>query len=523
MKARKLAVMVIVAMLVSTALVAPVAASTPDDDDGTGFAGDPCGRDVIGVAVDMLQGNFDKSTECRIEQIRQGNKEQEMQDIHARSATLATSVDSFLDGTHNSLENARTVAWTKAEVATLNALENNSTQAETRVAAREAVRDYYSRMLANVIADQNAKMEEVSYLAEVRQNESLNTTTFYLDVTEITADYQPQSSNFADLNVTIREQYELPNGSTVQVRSLQGRIDWCSAGCEYDYYGTGPISFTNNSWTPNAGWEQLYIRSQYDGETVTVYNGSRWQAIEQEILSQNQQMLDNMNSTVNGLYGSYVRGELDINEYQSVQAAAMDSSQNLDETGYSFYSVVALAQAGATTPDLNTTGSMTISTDEFTANNTTEELTGLVVGDPPDGSGNWTVGDTYNPANGNGTLTFHVEASNRSVVLTEPFNLTGATDKQGDPIAVVEGQEYNYRTNDYEELGEKLDRMIELRQEEQTRIEEAANGGSGGGGIGWPDIGSAAGFALGGGVVMLVLAAVLVGVGVKLYIEVMTP
>jgi hypothetical protein len=119
--------MVMAALLVSTTLVAPAAASTPDhDDDGTGFAGDSCGRDVIGVAVEMLQGNFDKSTECRIEQIRQGNKKQEMQDIHSRGETLAVSADSFLDGTHNSLENARTVAWTKAEVATLNALEKTA-------------------------------------------------------------------------------------------------------------------------------------------------------------------------------------------------------------------------------------------------------------------------------------------------------------------------------------------------------------------------------------------------------------
>ncbi|WP_257300237.1 hypothetical protein [Haloarchaeobius sp. FL176] len=96
----KLRVMVMALLLVSTALVAPAAATMPDDDDdGTGFAGDPCGRDVIGVAVDMLQGNFDKSTECRIEQIRQGNKEQEMQDIHSRAGTLAVSSDSFLDGT----------------------------------------------------------------------------------------------------------------------------------------------------------------------------------------------------------------------------------------------------------------------------------------------------------------------------------------------------------------------------------------------------------------------------------------
>ncbi len=415
------------------------------------------------------------------------------------------------------------MAWTKAEVATLNALENNSSQAETRVAARNAVRRYYSRMLQNVIADRNAKWEEFEYLDEVRRNESLNSSTFYIDWA---ANDDRLDLSITNRTVVDRYNYTLPNGSVVQFAAMDAKGDGSHVGGGGigQYYGplVEGATLVGNDDYGNDGVANVDVFSEYDGQQVHVYNGSRWWAIVTEIESQNQQMLDNMNSTVNGLYGSYVRGELDIEEYQSVQAAAMDSSQNLDETGYSFYSVVALAQAGATTPNLNTTGSMTISTDEFTANNTTEELTGLAVGDPPDGSGNWTVGTTYNPANGNGTLTFHVEASNRSVVLTEPFELTGATDKDGDAIEVVEGQEYNYRTNDYEELGEKLDRMIELRQEEQERIEEAANGGSGGG-IGWPDIGAGAGFALGGGVVMLAIAAVLVGIGVKLYIEVVTP
>lgn len=515
---RRVIVMLLVAGLVAQPLIAPVAAAGDED----GFAGDPCGRDVIQISIDMLQGNLDKSTECRIQEILDGSDEQEMQDIHAQAETLSVSSDSYTDGVSNSLENARTVAWTKAEVATLNALENNSTQEETRIAARNAVRDYYSRMLQNVVADRNSKLDEVYYLISVRDNQSLASETIrreadFADDTRIIEDWNGDSMTRYEPGLIVREGGDtvaLPNGSTVNLT----HFDASTSSDNGSTVGSAPFytGFSNDYQTV----EELRVVSTYNNSTVVAYNGSEYHNLIDEINAQNQQLLSNTNTTVNGLYGSYVRGELNVSEYQSVQAAAMDSSQDLDETGYSMYSVVALAQAGATVPDLNETGSITVTTSEFTANNTTEDLTGLMVGDPPDGSGNWTVGDTYDPANGNGTLTFHVEASNRSVILTEPFELTGATDKDGAAIQVVEGQKYNYETNDYSELGKKLDLLIELREEEQERIEAASS--TSGGGLNWGGWPSQQELLAGGTITFLVLggAAILVG---GIVIQIYTP
>ncbi|WP_435319035.1 hypothetical protein [Haloarchaeobius sp. TZWSO28] len=469
MKAR---VMVMALLLLSTAVVSPAAASTPEDGDG--FAGDPCGRDVIQITVDVLSGKFDKSTQCRIDTILNGSKEQEMQDIHAESNTLSASVDSYLDGKHNALENSRTVAWTKAEVATLKALENNSTQSETRVAARNAVRDYYSRMEKNLIVHGSVVVEEVVYLVEVEANQSLNSETIQLSVeNQDDSRHTIGGGTFnweGDKKVT--ETYTLSNGSTVNYTAFH--VD--EVGLIQGMHPVTPM---------DSGNHDLRIKSTYNGSTVYVYNSTRGSATLADIHNQRDQLLSQMNETVNGLYGSYVRGELNVTEYRSVQAAADGWATDLDENGYSIYSVLALARAGQATPDLNNTGSMTIETSEFTGNNTTEELTGLLLASEPPNGDNWTVGQTYDPANINGTLTFHVEASNRSEVLTEPFTLVGATGKDGQNISVVQTQQYNYETSNYSDLGDKLDKLIELRKEEQERIDDATNGGTGGGG--WID------------------------------------
>lgn len=498
-----------------------VLSAVPSGTAGQSITGDECDPSIVDYGVALMSPataayNYATSDGCAVDEVLQGNKEQEAQDIHANAETLNASTRSFTNAQHNALENARTIAWTQAEVATLKALENNSSISETRVAAREAVRDYYSRLLHNIVQDRNAKWQEIGYLYQTRENESLGVENF-------TFTWGAGEEHITNTTVAPRDTVTLPNGSTVEVVAMYGHEDSRVGDPDYNYNFDGPLwhdgELTYDGSTTNPG--QITVTSTYDNETVVAYNSSMYWALMQEARAQNQQMLDNMNSTVNGLYGSYVRGELDIEEYRSVQAAAMGWGQDLDETGYSTYAVVALAQAGEQVPDLNATGSMTIETPYY-ANGTNETLTGLVVGEPTDGSSSWQVGQTYDPDNSNGTVTFHVSGTNESIELDRPFTLVGAEGSEGQEISTVETQQYNYRTSNFSELGDKLDLLIELRQEEQERIEEASNGDSGGG-IAWPDFGAGAGLALGGGVVMLAIVAVLVGIGVKLYFEVMTP
>ncbi|MFC4407957.1 hypothetical protein [Haloarchaeobius iranensis] len=505
-------VMVMAFLLLSTALVGPVSASTTTPDS------DNC--DTVDLTV-RLFNPFDDTSDCwvDVDEIRQGSKEQERADMLSRADTMDASEETVTNAFHNTLENARTVAWTKAEVAALKALENNSSQAETRVAARSAVEQYYSRMVHNLLEDREQRMEELAYLAATRDNLSLNSAALEQHHTDISTNDVSFSWDLVRDNPDT--QVPLPNGSTMNISTFtmsytdqRNGIDYSNVPVWFDYSH-------NNVNDPEQEIGYIKYYSTYDNRTTEAYNSSEFEALYDEMLSQNTQMLSNINETVNGLYGSYVRGELDIEEYRSVQATAMGWSPDLNSTGYSIYAVTALGQAGEEIPNLNLTGSMTIQTDEFTANNSTETLTGLMTGEPPSGDA-WTVNTTYDPANANGSLMFHVSASNRSVELSEPFTLVGAEDQDGSEIQQVQMQRYNYRTSNFSELGDKLDRLIELRQEEQIRIEEASNGGGGGGGgIGWP--GGGAGLGIGGGVVMIAIAAVLVGIGVKLYFEVMTP
>ncbi|MFC4408588.1 hypothetical protein [Haloarchaeobius iranensis] len=510
----KAKVMVMALLLVSTTLVAPVSASTTTPDS------DNC--DSVDLTV-RLFNPLDDTSDCwaDVDEIRQGSKAQERADILSRAETMQADQETTVTAYHNTLENARTVAWTKAEVAALKALENNSSQAETRVAARAAVEAYYSRMIQNLLQYRDSRMQELEYLAETRDNLSLASAALEVHVYGF-GSVVDTSYDWTLTEDNTNAQVTLPNGSVYNMTTFSWGYTDQDTGV---HHSTQPLYWGDNIETVNEENHYVdYIRfySSYDNQTATAYNSSEIDALVQEMQSQNTQMLSNINETVNGLYGSYVRGELDIEEYRSVQATAMGWSPDLNSTGYSIYAVTALGQAGEEIPDLNQTGSMTIETSEFTANNSSETLTGLMTGSPPSGDA-WTVNTTYDPANANGSLMFHVSASNRSVELTEPFTLVGAEDSDGSEIQQVQMQRYNYRTSNFSELGDKLDRLIELRQEEQIRIEEASSGGGGGGGgIGWPGS-DTGGFGLGGGVVMLAIAAVLVGIGVKLYFEVMTP
>ena len=543
-------VMVMAFLLLSTALVGPaMAASAPATGSTTDAPRtmestasrtqpeDPvggCNASVTERAVDFglkvavpayaVYDIADSSDECNVKEIRQGNQQQEMKDIHGQAATLNANQEAAITGYQNGLNDARTVAWTKAECATLDALENDSTQAQVRVEARDAIERYYSRMIANVIAERNANWEEITYLAQTRQNESLDSSVFVVDY--MTTDDRLHH-NLGEYNLTDTLNYTLPNGSVAQVRAMHGHASGSHVGGGGIGSYSGPL--VDGATWPNSddygpedvAWIQ--VRSAYDNDTITAYNSTRWWNIVDRIESQNQQMLANANQTINGLYGSYVRGNFNIADYRSVQCTADEVGSGVEGTYYSIYAVTALAKAGAETPNLSTTGSMTISTSQFNShvNSSTEEFTGLLVGtSAPDGG--WQVGETYDPANINGSVSFHVSDSNRSFYLTEPFTLVGAEDESGGDISEVNTTEYQYRTGNFSDLGDKLDRLIQLRMEEQEEIEDAANPGDGGT-IGWPGLGGAGGLALGGSVVMLAIAAILVGIGVKLYFEVMTP
>ncbi|MFC4406402.1 hypothetical protein [Haloarchaeobius iranensis] len=537
MKAR---VMVMAALLLSTALVGPaMAASAPaagstgaEPVDRTTAQPEPpedpvggCNASVAERAMDFglkiavpayaAYDIADSSDECNVGEILQGNKEQEKGDIHSEAEKIRANQEAAVTGVHNSLNDARTIAWTKAECATLDALEANATQAETRVQARAAVEDYYSRMLHNFVQERNQLMYEMSYLHRVQNSEDLAS-----NVSEWEFDWARNDISVQNRNRTATERlnYTLPNGSTVAVVTPEWVV-------HYNDFAN-PDDITVHFWWDSSSQHHpdgFRYQSHYNGDVVTAYNSTRIDQIVDRIESQNQQMLDNLNYTVNGLYGSYLRGNLNISDYRSVQCTADEVGRGVEGTYYSIYAVTALAKAGAETPNLSTTGSMTIATSQFNShvNNSTEEFTGLLVGTTaPDGG--WQVGETYDPATINGSVSFHVSDSNRSFYLTEPFTLVGAEDESGGDISSVNTTQYQYRTSNFSELGDKLDRLIQLRMEEQEEIEEAANPGDGGT-IGWPGLGGAGGLALGGSLATLAIAAILVGIGVKLYIEVMTP
>lgn len=509
---RRAAVFVAVLAIVTQAVMAaPATAATTSGSTTVQPSLQPdCGESQLEKAVQFLSPAYalydavNGGDECDMETVLQGNQEQEMQDIHANAQTLSTDQQSTITAYTNALNDARTVAWTEAECATLDALEANRSQEVTRQWARENITRYYSRMETNVVADFQSKISRLAYLGQVKQNESLDSsilTTAPTYPSTIGSDHDINGiSNWSvgSQSTTI----PLSNGSNTTLQTVELEVYSSSDGTEYV-----PVSWYIDDRTDDV--RQLRFESSYNNSTVVALDLYPYYQVMQDIESQNTQMLSNANTTVNGLYGSYVRGNLNVSDYRSVQCTADSVGVGVNSTYYSIYAVSALAKAGAEVPDLNQTGSITIESSQFVVNGSNETLTGLLVSsEVPNNS--WTVGQTYDPAAINGSQSFHVEASNRSMYLEEPFTIVGMTDENGDNVSSVNTTEYNYRTDNFSELSTKLDRLIELREEEQVRIEEASTGGDGGG-FGWPDIGGAElggiSIVLLGGVALLLFAS----------------
>jgi hypothetical protein len=523
-----------------------------------------------------------------IEEIKDGNKEQERIDLYQRGLSVNASARSYLTSFNNSLADARGSVWLKVEVRVAEVLENQTDvdgdgdhdQADVRIAARNVIEDYYTRKQINLIERWNLQRSSFGYLKNLDNNESLNRVR----VPKV-GDSFPHSNysttitliNGSDKEITV---YRRKTGSPA-FNYLAPVAK--SAGTEADNWGS------TNSW--NDPEDSPIVLSPDESNHTDPLQVELYETAWNTINSQSTQLLSNANTTANGLYGSYVRGNLDVSEFVSAAAQASEWSTNYSQTGYQSYAVASLASSGLSTPNLSETASMNITytrspgadtklvTVEATAqsaltgtatwdvgigdtrrivanpangqvrtvtlevptdsilmlrHNGTSNLlnssvgstatlgavqaevtavegqanvteTGLLYADAAP-TGGWQVGQSYHPDSLSASTVMWAAENGGVEQLDSAFTIEGAQKKDGTELQTVEMREYTKRVSDFSGLQNATQNLIELREEQQARLESLGGGGGGGA---WFDfdglggIGSVGMLAVAGGVVIL--------------------
>jgi hypothetical protein len=192
--------------LLAFALVNPVAGMA-----GTAAAGDwvqtGCGGSPLeALATDFFTvGNKDCHQSEEINTAQEQNAiedEQTLTDLKAWAASQRAHYKAFLAVRSNYLNDSRTVAWSKAEAAMVEAMKANKTEAEIRAAGVEAIRDYYARQQVNVIESWDGTLAAAEYINEVAANET------GLSDNDVTMAGQDWTGNTQEVSIT------LVNGST---------------------------------------------------------------------------------------------------------------------------------------------------------------------------------------------------------------------------------------------------------------------------------------------------------------------
>jgi hypothetical protein len=373
-------------------------------------------------------------------------------DAYANAAGISDSVDSYTTQTDNFQQDARSVAYTKAKIEVVRALENGTSESQAQLRANQTVADYYAQMQLNILKDYNAKLTQISYLA----NTSLGAPTDWKRVGQGIANTTDTAVATGTYPLT------LANGTTFPVKTI-------NAPASAEVWDT-PYYFSDNT----GQWDLVY-QSPGGGDHVSVMQVDRYWDLFKAADVQAHQVGQNIDPYVTEVYSQYETGQLNATDIvrNDPTLLAEQASTNYNSTGYYGYAAVQLASIGAA-GDVN--ASHVISVDGGS------NFTGTLFYTGEDRE-TFQTGETYQFSNLNGSV--YLAASdgpnNASgiVYLNEKgsnFTIVEATNTQtGESVNKTVTQKYVYESANATALQSEIDRLEELR----NRYEEQAAANSG--------------------------------------------
>jgi len=375
---------------------------------------------------------------------------------------LHASTDMHLNTVDNSMEDARSVAWAKAKIEIVEAMEQGENASVAKSQAKDAVDEYYTLRQKNLVEKAWAN----AYAIEDISNSS-SVTEYYLSGDNQWADASSVSVadgtwiTYADGSGTF------PPKINSQAAGASRSVSWLSTESDYR------VSFNGSN----------------SGE---LYQPDNFKARFDEMADQSNQVNNNVDTYVDNVYAEYNEGDLDASDIaeSSPTAVASQAATDLNSTGYYGYASAALRSVGVAGPT-NTSHIVTLE------DGTQIEGT-LYVTDTDNFS--VSTGETYDPGNfsgsvfitvaeltyENGTAVKGSELASQFHPVQQNFTVESATNtKTGDAVEVTTGEDKDYTSNNASKLKQELEEMQEARaywQAQATLASGGTGGGSGGGG-----------------------------------------
>ncbi|SFR85762.1 hypothetical protein SAMN05216559_0133 [Halomicrobium zhouii] len=469
---RSFSSVLVVVLLLTTAIV-------PGGPTGTAAAAETGECDRVDDFVMFVTLGLVNSDSCSrqayvndaIKEMQQSDANQTKVDIYSAAVGQQADGEAYTATYDNYLNDTESVAWMKAETAIAQAYENGSTKSQAKVAARQAIADYYSVKAVNLIEQQNATLHQYGYLAEQAQQE----TNISADFVRYAGYNGYDNHDIYDSPVTTdpgTTQVTLPNGSTYQAPTMT-----VSSG-----NGDGKISIVDPAAArysdqpdTHSGWWALQVQapnSNYQDTHVYDFRDDhrRWNRIQ----SMNDQLQAEANNYVNATWQDFDSGQINSSDVISSHTAMFEYGvRGANESEGLYRSTAALAMMGYDTPNLNSSGTMTI---EYRG----VEYNGLVMArNAPNGT--WSANTTYNTSNIDGPV-FMLTTTGEKIDFGDgqEFTIRALKAKDGTTIQQTETTKYVYKTANTTQMLEMQKQLIELRQEIEDR-EPDQGAGSGGG------------------------------------------
>jgi len=386
-----------------------------------------------------------------------------------------------------------------AESAIAQAYKNGSSEAVAKAEARAAISDYYASKQVNMIERWNVTVESMLSAEEVAKNQSGVDDAFvqYAFTTSQGTFYRDISSD-----VSTRE-VELVNGSTKDVKMIQtySNSDYT---VYYSVWGTKKgdgsdtdVASSSESWVrvkaPDSNYDKIQMMKHGGYETAW----DRTQAL-------NTDLQNEVDPFVNATWTAFQNGEINASDVLSrnnlMFRYGTDALNNTDQSLYD--STAALASMGLDTPNINSTGSMTVVYEGVT-------YEGMVLArEAPNGT--WETGTTYNTSNIGGTVLLATTDGER-IDMEGEFRLESMKNQDGDQIEETQATKVVYKTSNTTELLNKMEEIAELRAQIEATKPKAGSGGTSGDGSDFlAALASFLGISAGAAAVVLVGAGVLV-------------
>jgi len=462
-----------------------ITSALPLSPIGTAVAAqDGCGDIQTSEVMMGFIGILDNAADCLggsgsvPEQLNTTDARETKTQVYGALSSVRETQRAANDTRTNTLEMSRAIARMEAKNAYIRALDNGSTETEARLAAHEAVDEFYSPMEAQVITQWNIRLAEL----ERATNATVNAT----DVSDsyISAKLRNTDTESYTFQTLIFEQgdYTLANGTTVTSTVLKATWDWSGGSAPIYFYTNGYKWGEGDNDSSGARFDHIYVDKPYadysgDGMTYLDIEDNPYADQLQAIQAQEEQVDANVNTFVNNTYDAWEAGRINSSDLVDPYLAAREYGP---EDGYQTWALRSLMSMGQASPqNLSEFGQMNV-TDLATG----QTHRGILLSDGLPESGSFTVGTTYDATNLSGPQ--YVITGSETVELDGQFRVDSATNDSGATVNTVEYNRVRYQTSNISEYKQQVqDLQVALAETEarQQRLRNQLNGGVGFGGL----------------------------------------